>query len=409
MNVFKIILNYTRSCAMLKLPLPAIKRIEALVQSDPDAISFAQGALRVGGVDPKIRQYAQEVLKTDQADYYQSVIGIMPLRKLIAEQLSAEHNCHITPDHVMVSHGSVGAIMAFCLTVLEVGDEVLLPNPTYPVYQNTVKAAKATPVFVNAYQENKNSFSFNLDAIKKATTERTKLIMFSNPSNPLGYTVTKAELEELIAWCHDKGIYLLLDEVYDLYIFEAQYQSITPYVTTSPFVLRASSFSKNFAMSGWRIGYMLAAPELVAAMAPVQDAILCCPNVLAQHAAIYALEHPEIAHTSIEKVKKSREIALRLLAPLCEAGIISYHKPQAGFYLFIKTNLKDTTDLVFDILNTVKVGLIPGKDFGPDGASYLRLCYAREPELVTKGVGRLVEYLTNANLLKNQNKVAATV
>lgn len=379
---------------MLKFPLPAIKRIEALVQSDPQAISFAQGALRVGGVDAKIRAYAQEILKTDKADYYQSVIGIMSLRQTIAQKLSEQFDCSITAEQIMVSHGSVGAIMAFCLTVLEAGDEVILPQPTYPVYKNTVVAAKAVSVFVNSYYEVAGAWKFDLESIKQVTTEKTKLILFSNPSNPLGYAVTVQEIEQLIAWCEQKGIYLLLDEVYDNYIFEGNYNSITSYVTAHPLVIRASSFSKNFAMSGWRVGYMLTTPELIAAMAPVQDAMLCCPNVLAQYAAIYALEHPEIAQTSIEKVALSRTLVLEGLQPLVGAGIISYAIPKAGFYLFIKTNFEDTTDLVFDILKDVKVGLIPGKDFGSAAGAYMRICYAREPELVKEGIARIVKYFT---------------
>jgi aspartate/methionine/tyrosine aminotransferase len=384
---------------MLKLPLPAIKRIESMVQKDPAAISFAQGALRVGGVAPEIRAHAQELLKTDQADYYQSVIGVLGLRQIIAKTLSAQFDTTVTVDEVMVSHGSVGAMMAFSLTVLQPGDEVLLPQPTYPVYYNIVKSAKANPIFVDTYKTTANGWSFDIDAIKAATTDKTKLLMFSNPSNPLGYLTSKHELEELIAWCTSKNIYFLLDEVYDNYVFEGTFQSITPYISSSPFLIRASSFSKNFAMSGWRVGYMVAHPNLVTAMAPVQDAILCCPNVLAQYAAMYALEHPELALESIVKVTKSRKIILDALEPLRAAGIISYNIPKAGFYLFLKTQHQDSYALVLDILKQVKVGLVPGEDFGPAGASYMRICYAREPELAAEGIRRLVEYLQTSTLI----------
>ena len=389
---------------MLKLVLPGIKKIEFLTQKDPNAISFAQGALRIGGVHETIRMHAQEILKTDKADYYANVLGIAALREKLATILSATHGLKLTIDNLMISHGSVGGIVAFCLTMLGEGDEVVLPQPTYPVYQNVVKIAKATPVMVDVYVEVNNgngpAWEFDLDRIKAATTERTKLIMFSNPSNPLGFCISKIDLENLIAWCVSKNIYLLMDEVYDDYIFEATFNSIMPYLQQSPLLIRAGSFSKNFGMSGWRVGYLAADATVIAHFMGTQDAILCCPNVLAQYAALYALDHKNLVSTYVEKVKQSRKIALTNLQPLVDEGFISFIRPSANFYLFIKTNEIETTPLVYALLAEAKVGLVPGGDFGTNSGSYMRLCYARDPELVRIGTDRMVDFFRSTGMHK---------
>ena len=156
-------------------------------------------------------------------------------------------------------------------------------------------------------------------------------------------------------------------------------------------------------MSGWRIGYIVAPKDLIPNFAAVQDGTLCCPNVIGQHAALYAMEHEELISEQIHTVKKNGDLACCLLQPLVERGIFSLIRPQAGIFLFLKTAFDDSEELVMDILDKVKVALVPGKDFGHslESCSSIRLCFARHEALVEEGINRtwrILKVIVNCNL-----------
>lgn len=389
---------------MVMLEMPSIKKIEALAQSMQECISLAQGALRIGGVDQHTKEYARQILLTDKADYYQDPLGIAPLRQRIALTLSERFGAKIGQQQVFIGHGSVGALSSIALTVLKNGDEVLLPEPTYPVYTSIVKLAKATPVFVPAYElaQNKNtgqhSWHFNLQRVKDAITSKTKMILLSNPSNPTGVFLTPQELQELSWICESNGIYLIVDEVYEDFIYEGVFSSSTPYAAHSQFTIRLGSFSKNFGMSGWRVGYAVAQPEIVNTIGAVQAATLSCPTVISQYAALYALEHREYTDHYAAIIKKNRDVMCDFFDSLEHSGALIYGRPSAGFYIFFKRPETDSTDFVMDVLQRAKVALTPGPDFGPSAKQGVRLCFAREPELIQQSINRLKIYFSARHL-----------
>ena len=181
----------------------------------PESISFSQGAVKVGGTPPEIKQYIRTLLEGDCVDYYQPVGGIFPLREKIAATLNEKFHTLFDLEHVFISHGAIGGITALCLTLLGPGQEVLLPAPTYPSYHNIIKFSKASPIFVPSFVEKANGWSFDIDQIKRHTTAQTKMIILSNPSNPCGYCLTHQDLIDLKNWCESREIYLIVDEVYD--------------------------------------------------------------------------------------------------------------------------------------------------------------------------------------------------
>jgi len=382
-------LFHIESISMQKIGLSQIKMIEAKVKSSDEYISLSQGALRVGGVPHEIKKHLREVLRTDKTDYYQSAWGIMPLREAIAKHLSSNHSVLLSSSNILVSHGCMGAISTLLFTLLENGDEVLLPEPTYPAYGNIVSVAGGKSVFVSCM---KDEWRLNLDALEAARTSRTKIILFSNPCNPSGVIISKETLELLIIWCEKHGIYLIADEAYDDFIFDEPFHSMTSYVPQSYFVIRVGSYSKSLSMSGWRIGFMVVPEHLSSCTGITQDAILNCPNVIAQYAVLYALEHPEFSKKFHRVVKKNRDAAITQLQPLVKKGIFSFQKPPAGFYLFLRTQESDSFDLCMSILHDAKVGLIPGRAFGPSGTPFVRLCYARTGEVLQEGIGRIRKF-----------------
>lgn len=379
---------------MLQLTLPRYKKIEALSKESKDCISFSQGAVKVGGTPQVIKDHVKHLLAEDCVDYYQNVGGIYPFRQKIAQVLSEKFQRAFAPDSILVTHGSIGGITNLCLALLKQGDEVILPEPTYPSYQNIVRFSKGVPVFVQGFIEERGAWRFDLASIVNAATARTKMIILPNPSNPLGVCLKKSEIEELIDFCENSRIYLVLDEVYDHYIYEGEFHSGTPYVFDHKYVVRTASFSKDFAMSGWRIGYVVASQKLIAGLMTIQDGTLCCPNVVGQYAALFALQNQHLIEQQVRIVKSNLELTCQMLQPLVARQMISYVKPQAGIFLFLNTGLEDSEPLVWDILEKARVALVPGKDFGiaPKTASYVRLCFAREQGLMQEGLRRLLHY-----------------
>lgn len=370
---------------MIKLDLPKYKSIEAICSSSEEYISFSQGTVKISGTPPLIKQHIQEKLNSDAMDYYQYVGGISALRKKIADRLM------IKPEQVIITHGSIGGITVICLTLLQEGDEVIVPVPFYPSYRNIILFSKAKPVYVEGFIGDK----FDIERIKSAATPKTKMIILSNPANPGGATLSKEDIADLKTWCAQKGVYLVSDEVYDNYIYEGDFHSLTPHTCDCDFVLRTGSFSKDFAMSGWRVGFIAAPESLVPGLIAVQDGTVCCPSVIGQHAALFALENEHLIAAQTNAVRRNRDTAHQLLQPLVEKGIFSFRKPKAGIFLFIQTPHQDSEELVMEILYKAKVALVPGKDFGntAEARSSLRLCFARKESVLIEGIERLIRYL----------------
>jgi len=392
---------------MIQLQMSEIRKIETLAQNTPDCISFSQGTLMLGGVDKGIKKYAQQILETDKADYYGHALGIEPLRKKIKQVLSDQYGVRLSIDNIAVTHGALGALTGLFLTLLNVGDEVLLFEPTYPMYKNIIKSTKATPVFTHAFtqqrsQEGELNWQLNLNTVTQSITSKTKLMVLPNPSNPAGFALSSVQLNSLKQLAQSRGIYLICDEVYDDYLFQGEFNSITPYVLDNELFIRVGSFSKCFAMSGWRVGYVVASQKIIRALEPVLGSTYHCPNIIGQYAGLYALEHKkEIIASLKEKLFESRDIMCSFLDRLQDHGVIEYVAPQAGFFAFIKTRHENSFCLVMDILKKANVALVPGIDFGPNFAAYIRICFAREPRLVEQGVARLQNYFSIKQVAKS--------
>lgn len=380
---------------MLEIPMSGIKKIEEIAKSSDEYISLSQGSIKIGGIPELVKQHVAELLKTDKTDYYESCWGLKPLREKLSSVLSARYNTTITPNQTLPTHGAIGGLTLLYLTLLGQDDEIIIPEPAYPAYSILAKATRSKTVYVSCRNDNpdgSSSFQLDVEKIKAATTPRTKMIIFSNPWNPLGIVVPPSTMNELVAWCEKNGIYLVIDEAYRDYVYQENYQTAIPLVSTSEWVICVNTFSKNMAMSGWRIGYLLVPEKLPRALAGMQDALLNCLNNTAQYAAIFALDHPELTEFFHKQVQINRDMTISMLQPLVDRGIMSFNTPTGSFFLFMKTDQADATDLCMSILNTAKVSLIPGSSFGPSGAPFLRLCYARETAVLEEGLHRLVNY-----------------
>lgn len=380
---------------MLEIPLSGIKKIEEIARSSSEYISLSQGSIKVGGIPQPIKNHVQELLKTDKTDYYESCWGIFPLRNRLAVMLSERYGKNFSTSNVLPTHGCIGGLSLLYLAVLSSGDEVIIPEPAYPAYTILTQVARAKAVPVSLFQAKADGdydWHFDIERIKAATTEKTKIIIFSNPWNPLGIVVPLDVIKELLAWCQERGIFLVVDQAYEDYAFTPSFQSATPLVLESDWLVTAHTFSKNLAMSGWRIGYLVLPESLNKILAGMQDALLNCLNNTAQYAALFALDHPEMIEEHYKIIAYNRQRAVEMLQPLAARGHISFKNPEGGFYIFLKTNEADALALCMDLLHKAKVALIPGVTFGASSLPFLRLNFARELPVLEEGIKRINAY-----------------
>ncbi len=300
-------------------------------------------------------------------------------------------------NRVLITHGCIGGLTLLHSTLLSPGDEVILPEPTYPAYEALSLVARCKPIFVSILKKTREdsiSWELDIEKIKAATTSRTKMILFSNPWNPMGIVIPKKMLLDLIEWCEKKKIYLVVDEAFRDYVFEGTFDSIISLMSQSEWVICANTFSKSVGMSGWRVGYLVIPKRLTIELAEMQSALFNCLNNPGQYGALFALKYPEFTHQFCQIVKRRRDEALIGLQPLVDQKIIDFNIPSSGIFIFLKTKLLSSRDLCENILREAKVGLIPGWVFGPSGEAFMRLCYAREEMVLKEGIQRLISFLT---------------
>jgi aminotransferase len=385
---------------MLKISVSGIKKIEALTKKDSAIISLSQGAMRLGGIPQQIKKYVQDLMLTNKSDYYEHHCGISLLRERLSTILSNQYNSTIEKDQIIITHGCIGGLSILFLTLLQEGDEVIIPEPAYPAYKNLADVSRATVKYVSCLENSKDlTWSLDPEKIKQATTDKTKIIIFSNPCNPTGMVVPQETILELVDWCEKKGIYLVIDEAYIDYCFRGEFLSGLQLVSKSEFVVSANSFSKNMAMSGWRIGYLVTPKKIASHLAAMQDAILNSLNNISQYAALFAIDHPEFVTRFFDKIKVGLAATESLLQPVVDAGILKYSQPAGSFFLFLKTNQRDDERLCLEILKKAKVGLVPGSHFGPTGKSFARLCFAREKDVLEEGLSRLNKFFLTDEVL----------
>ena len=374
--------------------LSPIKDIELRASRIPGVVSLAQGIPSFDTPQP-IKRYAQQKIAEGACSKYSVAPGLPELRELISETLLAD-GMHYDPDgEILVTCGAIEAITATLLASVGPGDEVLLASPTYASYLPAVRLTGAEPRFV-ALNEDAN-FDLDPDAIAGAVSRRTRAILLCNPNNPTGTVFSAAQMERMldVAAAHD--LLVITDEVYKDFVY-------TDTVPANPAsfpqhrdrVVSIWSFSKAYAMTGWRVGFLAAPRERVASILKVHDALVTCAPVVSQHAAVAALQ---LGAPFIEQFRHEfRARRDRIIERLdCLPHIFDYQRPNASYFVFprIKDTVplaRDSRRLATDILERAHVAVVPGLAFGPTGEAHLRLCYARIPEEIDAACDRLEDY-----------------
>ena len=285
-----------------------------------------------------------------------------------------------------VTSGSSPAIFMSILSVIDPGDEILITDPHYACYPQIIKIAGGVPRKVRITEE--NGFQIDVAEIKKNITDKTKAIIINSPSNPTGAILDKDIFQEIA----ELGILIISDEIYHGLEYTKKADTVYQF-TDNAFVI--NGFSKLYAMTGWRLGYIIAPEKFIRPLQKLQQNLFISPNPFVQKAGITAIE--EVKYSTESMVKEFNERRELMLGELKKSGFSIANDPQGAFYIFLNVSrfADNSYNLSFDILNKAGVAVTPGIDFGDGGEGYIRLSYATSKELISEGVKRLTVYFKN--------------
>ncbi|MEW6097414.1 MAG: pyridoxal phosphate-dependent aminotransferase [bacterium] len=330
-----------------------------------------------------IKEAAIRAIKEGKTKYTHS-LGLLELREAIAEYYLKEYQVTISPEQIIITSGtSVGLLLIFaCL--LDTGDEVILPHPYYPCYPNFIKFLKGVPVFVEL--EEADGFWYHPDKIKEKISKKTKAILVNSPSNPAGRVLDDITLKKIV----QLGKLVVSDEIYHGLVYETQAHSILEF-TERAFVL--NGFSKRYAMTGWRLGYLIAPKEYVRTIQKLQQNFFICANEFVQLAGISAICQ---AQMEVKKMVESYDKRRRFMVDkLKNIGFGIPKSPDGAFYILANATRfsKDSFKLAIKILEETLVAVTPGIDFGSRAEGYIRFAYTNSLENIREALFRIEEYL----------------
>lgn len=330
-----------------------------------------------------IKEAALRALQGGQTRYTHSM-GLPELREALSEYYHDQYGVRVSPDLILISPGSSPAMQLAFSTLLEPGDEVILPDPGYACYANMVRFQEAVPVPVGVFEE--SGYQYDAGVISGRISRRTKGIIVNSPANPTGVLLEPSRMREIVRL----GPVILSDEIYHGLVYGTKAHSVLEF-TDRAFVF--GGFSKLYAMTGWRLGYVILPREASRAVKNIQQNFFISANAFVQWAGVAALREAggEIA-AIVAAYDRRRRVMVEGLKKL---GFQIRYEPRGAFYVFVDAAFirRDSLALAMDILEKVRVGVAPGIDFGAHGEGHLRFSYANSEENIEEGLERLKRYL----------------
>jgi len=320
----------------------------------------------------------------DGCTHYTHSLGLIELREAICGHYFEKYGVTVSPDQIVITSGTSPALFMIFSTLLEAGDEIIISNPHYPCYPNFADFLNASPIFVNVYEE--DGFQFRPEDIEAKISPRSKAILVNSPSNPTGNLLAPERIEKIA------GLrpYVISDEIYHGLVYEDKEHTILEF-TDEAFVL--NGFSKAYAMTGWRLGYIICPPDFVRPLQKIQQNFFISASSISQMAGLAALE---MAGADVERMKSVyNERRVYMIQRLRELGFGLTVEPVGAFYMLANAKhlSSNSYELAFEILEKAGVGVSPGIDFGQNAEGYLRFSYANSIEHIKAGLARIEEFL----------------
>ena len=373
------------------IEISGIRQFYNLICDIEDVISFTLGQPDFETPE-HIRKAAISAIEKGKTSYTHNA-GMLNLREAACEfyQRKYELDYH-AENEIIVTTGASEAIDIALRTILVPGDEVILPGPVYPGYEPIIHMCGALPIYVNTQE---SGFKMTADQISKVVTAKTKCVILPYPSNPTGVTLTEIELQEIAALLRDKNIIVLADEIYSELVFNEQHYSIARVLRDQTIVI--NGLSKSHAMTGWRIGFLMAPARICQEVLKVHQYNVTCASSISQFAALEALTNG--FDDAIEMREAYRERRNFVAKRLREIGL-DFILPDGAFYFFVKTpeGFVNSLNFCLKLVEESKVAVVPGSAFSHFGEGYFRLSYACSMENIEIGLQRMEDFL---NMKKN--------
>ena len=333
-----------------------------------------------------IKEAAKDALARGMTKYTPSA-GMFELREAIAKSFT-ERNIPTSPEEVLVTPGAKHAIFCAMITVLDPGDEVLIPSPCW-TYDGIARVAGVKPTFIKTSKE--DGFRLRADDVAEKITSRARMLVLNSPNNPTGAVLEKEDLVGLLDLAVDHDLWILADEIYDRFVYEGRHVSVISFPQVRERTVYINGFSKTYAMTGWRLGYSIAPNEITEKMIKVQQATTTCPPPFVQIAGVAALKgSQECVEKMLREYRKRRELIVRGLNSI---DGIRCAKPAGAFYAF--PNIEElgigSSEFCERLLNDAGVATVPGSAFGPHGEGHVRFSYANSEKNIERALERMKE------------------
>jgi (5-formylfuran-3-yl)methyl phosphate transaminase len=343
--------------------------------------------LEIGDPDfptPDVITRAAEAAMEEGSTHYTQSAGLPGLRDALVTRYRDHYGADIDCDAIIVTQGTSPAMLLLFGALLDPGDEVIMPDPCYPAYPNYVAFLGGVPKLVKVRAE--DGFRYRPEEVRAAIGPRTKAIMINSPSNPTGAVLGDEDLRTLAQIAEETGVYIASDEIYHGLDFCGPDRTILNF-TDRAFVL--NGFSKAYAMTGWRLGYLIAPPEFVRPAEKIQQNFFLAANAFVQHAGVVALTQ---AQADVARMRATYDERRRYLVPALESVGLKVPSPPCGaFYAFADASAwsSDSLGLAYRLLDEAGIAAAPGVDFGAGGEGFLRFSYATDLARLREGVARL--------------------
>ncbi|MCK4352920.1 pyridoxal phosphate-dependent aminotransferase [candidate division WOR-3 bacterium] len=377
---------------VMQIQKSAIHEMTRLSKEIED-VAFLSWAKPTSDTPEHIKEGAISAIKNGLVGGYSENAGLLELRKEIVEKLKRDNNIDADVSQILVTVGAIEGLSASVMAFIDPGDEVILPTPTYSTHIRQVMIASGRPVLVPLIEE--KGFILDIERIKDTITPKTKAIMYCSPSNPTGTVFSEKQLRELAEVALKHNLTIITDEAYEYFVYDDnKHFSIASIPEMRNNVVSCYTFTKTYAMTGWRIGYLHASEELIPQITKAHIPFAICAPVVSQYAALAALKGSQ------DCVWKFREHYLSTRNLMCERldnlnSVFEYKKPGGSYLMFPKILLKegkDSTTFCKKLLREAKVSTTPGIAFGPTGEGHLRLSFCVPEQKINKAFDRMEAY-----------------
>lgn len=373
------------------LPESIIKTLSIRVK-ELNGVNLGQG-IPSFPTPPHIIAAAKRALDDRAIGVYPNFLGTIELREAIVQKLNREYKLQLTAaNNVLVTVGAMEAVSSAILSLVETGDRVGIVTPDYCNHFPVVQIAKGKIVEIPMRESRR--WELDLSAIEKEAKRGLRLLIITNPHNPTGAVYDKDEIATLVKLAETYGFWLLADETYSFLDYEKTFASLFEFWAQSDRLLVARSFSKEYAMTGWRVGYLIGQGKTIKAIAKTHDALVGCASKISQRAALVALTGTQkVVDEFVRVLARRRELVCKLLDEASEYMI--YLKPQGAYYIFPKYKKQiGSLALMEEILQKARVAVVPGVAFSRAGEGHIRISFAVEDEVLKEGIDRLKKFFS---------------